>query len=255
MNVNGNEHGTGGGVATWFPPEPTGHLTHEQFCHAVRALAVGRIQGDEVTASLLLEAKLTYGIGSGSYRGVCHYGAWHSAGQSTAMIEIAATGEESSIQLAGTTIHETAHVLAGPGAGHGPTWKDACYRLGLAQDFAAGKLALAAGQEYSGASFSPDILPGIVALGEPTDGLPTFGRGMGAWAPVVGGHGKAWNPGACPAGHGVRGGKSMGPGSGRLRLWECPGDETHKPIKVRVASDEFRATCDRCGKPFAYQGA
>lgn len=254
MSMNGLEHGVGGGVPYWFPGVKGPALTHEEFCHAVRALAVGRIKDDEVTANLLLGAKLTYGIGSGSYRGICHYGAWHSAGQSTAMIEIAATGEESATQLAGTTIHETAHVLAGPGAGHGAEWKAACYRLGLAQDFTAGKLALAAGQEYSGASFAPDILPGIVALGEPTDGLPQFGRG-GAWAPVVGGHGKLWTAGACPMGRGVRGGKSTGPGSGRLRLWECPGDETHRPVKVRVASDEFAATCNRCGKPFEYRGA
>jgi hypothetical protein len=36
------------------------------------------------------------------------------------------------------------------------------------------------------------------------------------------------------------------PGS-RLRLWEC---KCSKPVKVRVASDEFKATCDVCGEPF-----
>ena len=230
-------------------------LTHEEFCHAIRRLAVGRIH-EEVTTNLLLGAKLTYGVGSGSYRGMCHYGAWHAAGQSTALIEIAATGEESAIQLAGTTIHETAHVLAGPSAGHGAEWKAACRRLGLGGPGRDG-LALAEGQDYLPVHFASDILPGIMGLGEPSDGLPQFGR-RGAWAPVVGGHGRLWTGGtggACPMGRGVRGGKSFGPGSGRLRLWECPGDETHKPVKVRVASDDFKATCDRCGKPFAYMGA
>jgi hypothetical protein len=47
---------------------------------------------------------------------------------------------------------------------------------------------------------------------------------------------------------GVRGGKSRGAGSGsRLRLWTC---DCQKPVKVRVASDNFRATCDLCGHPF-----
>jgi hypothetical protein len=230
------------------PQVPGGHLTHEQFCHAVREIAVGRIQNDVVTSNLLLGAKLTYGAGSGSYRGVCHYNAWHAAGQATAFIEIAATGEESAIQLAGTTIHETAHVLAGPGAGHGAEWKAACARLGLVN-------VKAAGQEYHPENFTPDIWPAIVALGEPGDGKPQFwGRG----AIVTGGHGRTHGgPGACPAGRGVRGGKSQGPGSGRLRLWECAGDEAqgHKPVKVRVASDDFRALCTVCDSEFTYKGA
>ena len=33
----------------------------------------------------------------------------------------------------------------------------------------------------------------------------------------------------------------------RLRLWEC---QCPKPVKVRVASDEFDATCNLCGEPF-----
>jgi len=225
---------------------PAAHLTHEEFCQAVRSIAVGRIQEDEITANLLLGAKLTYGAGSGAYRGICHYNAWHAKGQATAFIEIAATGEESAVQLAGTTIHETAHVLAGNTAGHGTDWKAACARLGL-------NGAMASGQEYAPGQFAPDIWPSIAALGEPGDGKPDFwGRG----AVVVGGHGRAHgNPGACPAGRGVRGGKSQGPGSGRLRLWECQGSEGHRPVKVRVASDEFRATCDVCSTPFEYKGA
>jgi len=40
-----------------------------------------------------------------------------------------------------------------------------------------------------------------------------------------------------------------GPGS-RLRLWECA-----CPVKVRVASDAFAATCDVCRRPFVRRGA
>lgn len=42
----------------------------------------------------------------------------------------------------------------------------------------------------------------------------------------------------------LHGSSTVRPGS-RLRLWVCPCD-----VKVRVASDAFRATCDDCGQPF-----
>jgi uncharacterized paraquat-inducible protein A len=32
-----------------------------------------------------------------------------------------------------------------------------------------------------------------------------------------------------------------------MRLWEC---KCERPVKVRVASDEFEATCDRCNAKF-----
>lgn len=54
--------------------------------------------------------------------------------------------------------------------------------------------------------------------------------------------------GGCRAGRGVKGGKSTGPGSGRYRLWQC---ECTPPIKARVASDDFDATCNKCSKVFA----
>lgn len=37
----------------------------------------------------------------------------------------------------------------------------------------------------------------------------------------------------------------------RLRLWEC---ECKPPVKVRVAKDDFQATCQVCGKDFALPG-
>lgn len=39
---------------------------------------------------------------------------------------------------------------------------------------------------------------------------------------------------------------TTGAGS-RLRLYEC---KCKKPVKVRVASDYFAATCNKCKRPF-----
>lgn len=149
---------------------------------------------------------------------------------------MAATGEESPVQLAGTTIHETAHVLAGPGAGHGASWRVACRTLGLAH-------AEAAGQAYAPEHFAADVWPAIAAVPIPTDGVPAFAsRGV---RPAVG-FPVAPTPRPCPLGIGTRGGRSRGTGSGsRLRLWMC-----ECRVKVRVASDDFRATCTRCASAF-----
>ncbi len=52
----------------------------------------------------------------------------------------------------------------------------------------------------------------------------------------------------CPLGTGTRGGRSRGAGSGsRLRLWVCA---CTPAIRVRVASDDFRAQCLTCGTAF-----
>lgn len=238
----GTETGMGGGmVQTVKPSAPQRTLTHEEYCLAVRDIAVRRaVERDLITmdeARTLMAAKMVYGIGTGAYRGVCHYGAWDNE---HAMIEIAATGEENPVQLAGTTVHETGHVLAGLGAGHGKAWKEACYRLGLLD-------AMAVGHVYTEDGFEPTMWASIAALGTPNDGKPSFGAGYTAPVAVrVGG-----KVGACPMGKGTRGGK-YGKGSGsRLRLWECTGCPA--PVKVRVASDDFQATCDRCGTHFTYR--
>ena len=58
-------------------------------------------------------------------------------------------------------------------------------------------------------------------------------------------------PRPCSQGTGTRGGTSRGKGSGsRMRLWEC---SCAKPVKVRIASDDFAAHCDRCGQAFVRQ--
>jgi hypothetical protein len=183
----------------------------------------------------LLAAKLVYGTGNGGYRGICYYRSWKNETEHD-LIEVAATGEESPVQLAGTTIHETAHVLAGPGAGHGAAWRAACGALGLSHGEAAG-------QGYAPEHFAPDVWPAIAGVPVPTDGVPAFAsRGV---RPVVG-LPVATSPRPCPLGIGTRGGRSRGVGSGsRLRLWTC-----ECGIKVRVASDDFRATCGRCASAF-----
>lgn len=127
------------------------------------------------------------------------------------------------------------HVLAGWGSGHGPTWKQACERLGL-------RRALAAGQCYLLASIAPEIRAEVARLAAALiDGHPAF---LAALSPVK----VAPAPKPCPAGVGVKGGTSRGKGSGsRPRLWIC---DCPKPVKVRVASDNFDATCNACGQRF-----
>lgn len=220
--------------------------THEEFIQQVRdivvsdALHAGRIDKDE--AAKLSHTKLVYGIGDGSYRGVCHYSAWQNGVGKVDAVEIAATAEESWVQLAGTTIHELGHVLAGSGAGHSNDWKDAAARLGFL------KRPKAAGQVYLLALIRPAIRREVYELAQAIgDGRPefaTYGLGLG-WLL------KTLRP--CSQGQGTRGGKSRGKGSGsRLRLWECG---CERPVKVRVASDDFQAHCDVCGEAFVNKTA
>jgi hypothetical protein len=216
-------------------------MTREGWIHQVRALAVALVTS-ESSRERLLAAKLVYGAGSRGVRGVCYYGAWQASGpDAVEFIEVAATGEESLVQLAGTTIHETAHVLAGHGAGHGPVWKAACKALGLVH-------AEAAGQCYTPDHFAPSLWTGIEALPVPTDGKPVFRSGFGAGLPLA-------KPRPCPMGVGSRGGRSRGTGSGsRMRLYVCactPDRAAGITNKVRVAADDWQATCGRCGTAFA----
>lgn len=231
----------GGAVS---PSKPTaGHnesnLTREAFVHAVRAAVLATAPLDDLQRARLSAAKLVYGAGDGGYRGICYYGAWENGEQGHAFVEIAATGEENAVQLAGTTVHELGHVIAGPSGGHKAEWRTACDLLGLTD-------AQAVGHVYTMEGFKPALRAAIEALGEPNDGKPAFGSITGPLAP------RTTKIKPCPMGRGTRGGKSRGTGSGsRLRLWECA---CAKPVKVRVASDDFKARCDECGQPFAYKG-
>jgi hypothetical protein len=217
-------------------------MTHEGFIQAVRLLAIARVQDPEKRAALL-NAKVVYGVGAvRGTRGVTIYGAWANGQAGHDFVEITAQGEESDVQLAGTTIHELGHVLAGHGNGHGKGWKEACAVLGL-------NARNAGGQDYSPADFDADLWAAIEALPTPTDGRPMLRTTLGGPVNVPA------KPRPCPMGIGTRGGKSRGTGSGsRLRLWVC---ECRKPgsdepaVKVRIASDDFQATCKVCGADFA----
>jgi hypothetical protein len=205
-------------------------VTHEEFVHAVRAAVVGRVPS-EMERTRLLRAKLVYGGGPAGVRGLCYYGAWTN-GETHDFLEITALGEESYIQLAGTTIHELGHCLAGRDAGHGKAWKDACAVLGL-------NAVQAGGQAYSPEHFDAMVWARIESMPHPSDGKPSFHAGHGAVAP---------KPRPCPLGIGTRGGRSRGVGSGsRMRLYVCDCPEGTIGRKVRVASDVWDATCNACG--------
>ncbi len=209
-------------------------ITREVYIHSVRdvALSLADISADQ--RAHLTAIKLVYGTGykSGA-RGVTYYDAWAAGNASAApLIEICAFNEESLVQLAGTTIHELGHALAGKGKGHGKEWREACYHLGL-------RRMKAAGTHYIAALFAPKLREAIASLPVPSDGRAVNWSDTGPVAVKVRG---------CSAGHGSRGGKTGGPGSGsRLRKWHC----APCGVIARVASDDFRALCGHCGGPFS----
>ena len=234
--------------------------THEQFIGAVRdaallyasrSLKFTTVQASALgndwrpsahipylpTASLqrIARAKLLYGRGFRGLRGVTQFGAWKN-GSTDELIEVCAASEESWVQLAGTTIHELAHVAAGPGAGHGKAWKEACAALGL-------RRVKAAGTVYHLANFAPELRMQLAALPKPADGTPALGGDLGALGQMFTGP-VAARP--CSHGIGSRGGTSRGPGSGsRLRKYVCG----HGQI-IRASTDDLQCTCNACGGPF-----
>lgn len=203
--------------------------THQEYIERVAELALSQLPANEREQC---QAHLTYGAGKRGLRGVTYYGAWQNGSdEPIPFVEICAFGEENPIQLAGTTIHELGHVLAGFGAGHGKGWKQACEKLGLHG-------CKAVGNHYTLDQFEPSLREKIERLTSPTDGMPIGARENGA----------ANGSKPCPMGIGTKGGKSRGKGSGsRLRKWVC---ECPKPVIVRVSSDDFKAHCDHCNQAF-----
>lgn len=216
------------------------NTTREDFIHAVRAAALrlGSLTSEE--RAHLAGLKLVYGSGAGTRaRGVTYFGAWRNGDPEALngeLIEVCAFGEENLVQLAGTTIHELAHALAGHAAGHSDAWKTACARLGL-------RAVRAAGTEYRAAMFAPALRTVLAALPAPTDGKVTVWSNLPP-RPTPGA--KAAQPRPCSQGIGTRGGKSRGKGSGsRLRKHAC-----ECGVIVRAARDVLEAHCDLCGSVF-----
>lgn len=210
--------------------------THECFVQGV-ALAARAMLTDPAEIALIDAIKLTYGAGMNGVRGVTYYNRWKTGKGGTEeihpFVEVSAFTQESIVQLAGTTIHELGHVLAGWSAGHDKAWKEACKRLGL-------RAIKAAGTRYHWANFDPKLRFAILALpmpddGQPVNNLPGFKIGN-----------RKSGPKACTAAIGTRGGTSRGPGSGsRLRKFVCG----HGAI-IRASRDDAQCSCSHCGTAY-----
>lgn len=209
-------------------------FTHEQFIAAVAGLALARLP--EAERGPFDGVKLVYGMGETGAYGVTYFRSWKCKDddcEHVPFVEIGARHQVGHWQLATTTLHELAHVLAGLEAGHGPDWKAACERLGL-------RRAKAVGMHLS-ASVEPSLRMAIAALPRPTDGQP-----ITRVATLVGPRGG--KPRGCTTGIGTKGGKSRGVGSGsRLRKFVC---ECEPPVIVRASRDELAATCNCCAGLF-----
>lgn len=215
-------------------------VTHEDYILRVREIATSRLNAAQ--SARLLSAKLVYGAGRRHRRGNCFHDAWLFNDEGSALVEICAFGEESKVQLAGTTLHELGHCLAGYEAGHGPKWRRACEALGLIR-------CRATGQAYNETHFDPEVWASLVHLPDPSDGAPAVRANRQSKPTGSSGHPTPAKLAPCPLGYGTQGGKSRGPGSGsRLRLYMCECPEP--PNKARVASDNFNAQCLNCGSKF-----
>lgn len=206
-------------------------ITHQSHLHLVREVLAARLNAEECAKAL--GAELLYGAGRPHAYGTCFYDRW-SREHTHDVIEIAAFNEESIEQLWETMAHELAHTIAGHDAGHGPDWKRIAKRLGLRRPKASGH---AGSQELD-----PIVMEVLRQIPLPKDGKPVNGS-----APVV--RTEPTSGSTCPLGIGTREGNSRGPGSGsRLRLHMC--ECSDPPVRARVASNEFDATCGKCGSKF-----
>lgn len=207
--------------------------THEQYIAGVRDLILANAELTDEQRQTLAHTKLLYGAGQSMVRGVCYYDAWENGIGKVAVVEIGAAAQESWVQLAGTTLHELAHVLAGNTAGHSVAWKDACKALGFTIR------PEAAGQRYVLSIFKGTLRVQIADLAASlADGSPAFRSTFASMMTAT------IRP--CSAGIGTRGGKSRGKGSGsRSRLYVCGHGQ-----KIRAATDSLNATCGDCGTAF-----
>jgi hypothetical protein len=193
-------------------------------------IALARLDAEE--ARILAATELLFGAGDSRVYGMCLWDKWERDGLQH-VIQVSAFGNNSRVEMWITIVHELGYVLT-RGDGHGSRWRAAAKRLGLVNPRA------------TGAGSIEDLDPNLVAvLGRiplPNDGRPV--------ADDLGGFGVKKT--TCKAGVGSCGGRSQGPGSGRMRLWLC--ECLPKPVRVRVASDDFRARCLTCGALFKRDG-
>lgn len=220
-------------------------INHEAYVQQVRAFAVARAfelgQINATERDVLTGTKLVYGVGRAGVRGVCYYGTWKTGDTAHATVEISAATQENYVQLAGTTVHELGHVLAGHAAGHGAEWKDACVRLGFV------KRPEAAGQVYRLALFGTSLRVYTSALAaRVADGSPAFAASQAGMSWLTTAVSAAMGR-VCGAGIGTRGGKSRGAGSGsRMRKYTC---ESCGAI-LRAATDTLDVTHNTDGGAF-----
>ena len=214
--------------------------THETYVREVARLAIKLAVDLTPTERASLSAiKLVYGAGPGGARGITYFSRWKAGDETVPFVEVCALGQESMVQVCGTTVHELGHVLAGWSAGHSKVWHDACSRLGL-NDIKA------AGTDYSWDNFEPRLRAKLEALPLPVDGAPQSLAAMAAKLLPLAKTGARMTLKPCSAGIGTKGGTSRGPGSGsRLRLWQCSCGQ-----KIRAATDELDAMHNPCGTRF-----
>ncbi len=173
-------------------------MLHEEYIRKVVALATARLSKED--RAKLAGIKVAYGAGSPGTRGITFYSKWkNGTGDPLPFVEICAFGEESTLQLCGTTLHELGHVLAGMGNGHGSVWHECCARLGLTGISAAGTV-------YAWDMIEEGLRKKLKALKAPDDGAPC--------EPLMNRFGRTVAVKGCTAGVGTKGGKSRGPGSG-----------------------------------------
>ena len=211
---------------------------HEAFIVDVARLAIANLEPSERASC---EARIVYGVGRPGVRGTTFFETWQGNGSTDSripIVEVCMLHEESLVQVAGTTVHEIGHVLAGLKAGHGKAWKEACDRLGL-------RRAMAAGMRYSLAAFEPRLRE-YVAKHAFRDGKPVFFDGSDLTTNLPTSRTTAPRP--CSQGIGTRGGTSRGKGSGsRMRKYIC---DCEPPVIIRTARDDLNATCNDCGSNF-----
>lgn len=191
--------------------------THETFIQAVAKLAIARL--DDEMAKVFEPIKMVYGSGPNGTRGVTYYNRWKNGSeglQANPLVEISAFGERDWVQVAGTTIHELGHVLAGFEAGHGKAWKEACNQLGL-------RKILAGGTNYQLIHFEPKLREAIASLEKPQDG-----------APVVSFSNAGLLPKPCVSAVGSRGGKTRGTVArkGKTYLVKCECSECGYTVRT-----------------------